>query len=231
MFLDLGCSSGGSLTFGEESLKLGKGLGIDFDAKKIQLAKQAGLNVQLGDCTSLNEIVSEKYDFTLTSHFLEHLPNLEIAKDVIYSAIDVTSKAIFIQQPAFDGTGYFRDLGVKLYFQDWTGHKNMMTTEDWKDIINDLISEQKIQYAYLGYRKPITNTKNDVFLPINAPKNQHRYDPLIHGAKRKYDLNEVFFEEIRIVLVIDLSLKDLEFHCKKFKSQNNTWFGNIKGAN
>ena len=89
--------------FGEQSLKLGKGVGIDINPKKVQAAQDAGLNVLLGDCTRLNEILSHQYDLALASHFLEHIPDQNNAMEGIKSALDVTTKAIFIQQPDFDG--------------------------------------------------------------------------------------------------------------------------------
>ena len=222
MFLDLGCSSGGSLKFGANSLKLGNGFGIDINPKKVQAAQDAGLNVLLGDCTKLDEIVSHQYDFAFASHFLEHLPDLCTAKAVIKSAIKVTSKAIFIQQPAFDGLDYFQSIGVKPYYADWTGHSNMMTEEQWKEILFELIKLEQIQYATLGYRKPIENTMSDVFLPLSAPRNSKRYDAQIHGPKKNLlPLDRVYYEEIRIVLAINLDTPEYEFHTQKFLTDCN----------
>ena len=78
---------------------------------------------------------------------------------------------------------YFGKLGVKLYFSDWKGHPNMMTSEDWLEIIKNLIKEEKISYATIGYRKPLTNTSDTAFLPITAPPEQQRYDEKLHGDK------------------------------------------------
>lgn len=225
MFIDLGCSTGGSLKFGENALKLGKGIGFDIDPKKVQAAKDAGLNVLLGDCTKLDEILSHQYDFALASHFLEHLPDLCTTKAVINSAIKVTSKAIFIKQPAFDGLDYFDSLGVKLYYSDWSGHKNMMPTESWNEIIEGLIAENKIKYAFMGYMKELKNTGDDAFIPKFSPRNQQRYNYKTHGEKPSYELNKTYYEEIRIVLAKNISISALRHHTKNFVTQDTVWFG------
>ena len=211
--------------FGEQSLKLGKGIGIDINQKKVQAAQDAGLNVMLGDCTKLNEILSHQYDFALASHFLEHLPDLLTATEVIDSALDVITKAMFIQQPAFDGMQYFDSLGVKLYYSDWSGHENMMSTDNWIEIIEALIARNKIKYAYLGYRKELKNTGSEAFIPKSAPKNQQKFNYETHGEKPLCELNRVYFEEIRIVLAKNISVDALQHHVKKFITQNAIWFG------
>ena len=150
MFLDLGCSHGGSLIFGKDTLRLGEGIGVDLDTSQIESARALGLNVIQADCCKLKSVFRDEVDFCLASHFLEHVQNLNTAHKIIYSALSITKKAVFIQQPSFDGMDYFNKMGVKLFFSDWSGHPNMMTTSDWFRIIEQLI-DQKMHMTIFSY--------------------------------------------------------------------------------
>ena len=70
-FLDFGCSTGGSMRFGQQRLGGKRGLGIDIDEQKVAATRMAGYDAECVDLTDPKRF-SGKVRFTILSHFLEH---------------------------------------------------------------------------------------------------------------------------------------------------------------
>ena len=91
----------------------GLGLGIDIDHSKIEQTRACGYNAILFD---INKIPDEKLvQFTVLSHFLEHVPNWGDVKSFIRKAITISNEFVYIQQPFFDADCYLFDKGLKLF--------------------------------------------------------------------------------------------------------------------
>lgn len=176
-FIDFGSSLGGSLNF---SKKLGgrRGLGIDIDPKKVEKAQKLNYKVMCADATSV-KLPRKCVKFCVMSHFLEHLPTLEKAKEAITNAINAAADFVFIQGPWFDSDEQLKALGFKFYWSDWHGHQLHFTST----MLGQILTSLGISYTIFGNYKINTSTNLDIH-PLDSPTDSFEYDPKIHSEKR-----------------------------------------------
>jgi hypothetical protein len=180
-FLDFGCSRGDSIVWGKRLFSGNRGLGIDIDSKKIAAAHLAGLDAKLFD---IKDIPREKLvRFTIMNHFLEHVPSIEDVKTFIKRACQVSTDFVFIKQPYFDADGYLFQKGLKMFWSDWTGHPNPMSTLSFYRILSQLQNEGVFQHFSIHGKKAILSSDDDHVQSAFAPTDQHHFDKNIHPPK------------------------------------------------
>lgn len=189
-FLDLGASTGGSLDFARDSLGGGDGIGIDNDAAKVAAATHAGYRCLLEDATKLS-LPDDAVRFVVMRHFLEHLPDEEMARDIIASSARVARDFLFIQGPYFDADEYLAAHGLKPYYSDWTGHTCHLTTDALEKILNELGLFEFAVYLI----DPAHGSGHAMLHPVSSPKDQHQYDPATHPQKPKVRFDQPVYRE------------------------------------
>ena len=175
-----------------------RGLGIDIDAAKIEQAQSNGYDAILYD---IRNIPDEKlFRFTIMSHFLEHVPSHVDTKDFIRKACRISNEFVYIQQPFFDADPYLFERGLKLFWSDWKGHPNRMTSLELWIILRDLMAEG-LEFTYsLHAYKDVLNSDDTCVHPVSSDIEQHAYDPLIHPAKPSIEFdNNVFYELVCLI--------------------------------
>jgi hypothetical protein len=200
-YLDLGASTGGAMQFAERAFGWQKGIGIDISEQKVKQAIALGRNVVCADATRLNEFVVGKCDFAIASHFLEHLPNIEVATKCLESVGGVINKWVYVQQPSFDHYEYLKNIGYTFYWQNWTGHPNKITTGEWIAIINKIIrGDNFFTSALFGYGKRISTWRDSALIDFDSAKNSGPADALevLKRSNVKFDID--IFREVRIFL-------------------------------
>lgn len=196
-FIDFGCSDGGSMRFAVEKLGGRKGLGIDISLAKVNAARASGLHIIQGDATALT-FPDRCVEFSVVSHFLEHLDTLETARKVVEEAIRVARRFVLIQGPFFDSDDYLRALGLKMYYSDWRGHTLKLTTAGVAGILESLGVEK---YSMLGVG-PVESSRDPFIHPWNSPQNQQRYDASLHPPKPSLEFGQPVFKEM--ICYVDL---------------------------
>ena len=198
-FIDFGCSKGGSIAFANQCFNAKHGLGIDIDRKKISIAKEAGFHAFEFD---INALPNEKLvRFVIMSHFLEHVPNPRDVKNYLRKACNISREFIYIQQPYFDADGYLLRRGCKLFWSDWTGHPNRMTSLELWRLCRDIKNEGiPITYSLHAF-KPIVDSSDACIHPLDTALDQHDYSSIKHPAKKATILfnNNVFRELICLI--------------------------------
>jgi SAM-dependent methyltransferase len=180
-FIDLGCSSGGSLRYCRERMQARRGVGVDIDPDKVAHTLSAGLDAAVGDATHLR--IENRVRFVSMMDFLEHLPGLDAVAAVIESAAGAATDFLFIRHPSFEGEEYLAELGLRQYWWDWSGHKAHIQVADYCRIFDRLGLQHTIRY--LG---PVTDSTHDSIHAIDAIdphgwSNQGRHDPSVHPPK------------------------------------------------
>ncbi|MDT9302517.1 MAG: class I SAM-dependent methyltransferase [Limnospira sp. PMC 1281.21] len=219
-YLDFGCSKGNSLTWSKRLFGGKKGLGIDIDPKKVAEAQAAGHNAVVFDINNIPE--KKLVRFTVLSHFLEHVPSENHVKAFVRKACQVSTDFVFIKQPYFDADGYLFQNGLKLFFSDWTGHPNQMTTLSLFKLVRSLKNEGLLHRFSIHGKKPILSSDDSHVLPINTPIDQHHFDSSKHPPKTqglKFEF-PVFYET---VVMISMSGVSHYKHFKKFPT-DTTFF-------
>jgi hypothetical protein len=180
-FIDLGCSSGGSLRYCRDRMHVRGGVGVDIDPEKVAHARSAGLDAAVGDATDLR--IEDRVRFVSMMDFLEHLPGIDTVAAVLQSAARAATDFLFIRHPSFEGEEYLAELGLRQYWWDWSGHKAHIQVADYCRIFDRLGLQHTIRY--LG---PVTDSSHDSIHAIDAIdphgwSNQGRHDPSLHPPK------------------------------------------------
>ncbi len=208
-YIDFGCSKGGSLKFGKKVLGGTNGIGLDVDPRKVQQTREAGFEAVVGDVTQL-ATQPNCARFVTMIDFLEHLPGIELAEKCISAACEAATDFVFIRQPWFDSDGYLFANGLKLYWSDWTGHPNAMTT---LELYRTLVKMQTARRWRIYARTPIVSSHDPAVHPISAPCDQHDYQRDLHGPKAMLKFKQPVYGQIGAVILLkdDPSLfRDIE---------------------
>jgi hypothetical protein len=201
-FFDFGCSDGANIDLIRSCDPDVRGLGIDIDQRKINKAREKGLNAINFDILTLPQ--EKVVRFVTMSHFLEHLPSGRDAEAMIRRGIDVSREFVLIRQPWFDSDGYLLTLDLKLYWSDWKGHPNRMTSLDFYLILRRAFEEGAIcGFAIFG-RSPVRSSSDACLIPLGAPIDQHHYERERHGHKQEAASFDVsIYREIVVIAMID----------------------------
>lgn len=200
-FLDFGCSRGGSIGLAQTLFGQGRGLGLDIDPDKVDLARNAGHEAMIADLTDL-AVPPNLVRFVMLCHFLEHLPGLKMTEKALSSAVRSAREFVYIAQPWFDSDGYLFRRGVKVYWSDWHGHPNRMTTLDFHYLLEDLRRREMIEGYRIFARDAIACSNDAAVHPLASPRNQHHYDETLHPPKPKRSIRfkEPVFSEVQVLI-------------------------------
>lgn len=176
-FLDFGCSEGGSIRFCQKRFSAQRGLGVDLNPAKIELARAAGVDAVIADATKLPKSACVR--FVAMMDFLEHLPNLEMVGTAIAAAAAVATDFLFIRHPSFEGEAYLSALGLRQYWWHWSGHTSHIHVSDYCTIFEQLGLRQYV----IKYRDPVLDSSHPSVLTSDMPINQGGYDPELHASK------------------------------------------------
>lgn len=190
-FFDFGASTGGSLQRCETTFG-GRGLGIDINPRKVEAATANGADVVLGEITKLPPKKLVRY--VCMDNFLEHLPNFETVSTMLSVASEVATDFLYIKHPSFEDEPYLRALGLKQYWHDWTGHPSHIMISDFADMLGK-VGAMPIELRYL---QPAWDSSDPSVLPLDAPIDQHRYDPKLHGPKPHVEFDRPMHWQIEI---------------------------------
>lgn len=212
-FVDFGCSTGRSLSFGEKKLGGKRGIGIDIDIEKVKRANHNIKNsedisgshsVVCEDITRLSEQnLTSKVRFTTCIHFLEHLFGIESAEKIIESAINISEEFVFISQPYADMDAQLFKSGFKTYYSDWLGHINLMTSYDFYKICRNFYYRGLIKEFIIFATDEIKDSSSSIILPLESRLNQHEYDANIHPPKDGSIKFTGLYKDINVFLMIN----------------------------
>lgn len=132
------------------------------------------------------------------SHLLEHLPSPQMSEKIIETACLASRDFILIRYPWFDSDGMLAQNGLKLFWSDWSGHTNHMTSLELFLILRRLQARGALSAFRIYGHEPVSTSAADCLIPIDAPIDQHHYNPAKHGLKPTPDfaLNFSCFREI-----------------------------------
>lgn len=200
-FFDFGCSDGANIKYVQSVDSTMRGLGIDVDQKKIDLATAKGFSAINFDILSLPR--HKQVSFVTMSHFLEHLPSVKMAEAMIKRSVDVARDFVLIRQPWFDSDGALLLQDLKFYWSDWHGHPNKMTSLDFYCCLRRALAEGSICSFEIFGRTPVESSTDNSLIPLSAPVDQHRYDRDRHGEKKTgLPLATTAFSEIVVTVAV-----------------------------
>jgi SAM-dependent methyltransferase len=165
-FVDLGCSTGGSLRHCLGKFKVARGIGIDLDPTKVARTREAGFDAVLADARELR--LEGQVSFMSMLDFCEHLPNLDTVFQVLQAAADSAKDFLYIKHPSFEGEDHVESLGVRQYWWDWHGHTAHVRIADYCEMF-DALGLRTYMIRFLGR---ITHSDHPSIIPTSAPQDQ-----------------------------------------------------------
>ncbi|MBA8906827.1 class I SAM-dependent methyltransferase [Aminobacter ciceronei] len=205
-FIDFGCSKGGSIAYAAKAFGVPRGIGIDISPEKVEATRGAGFDAMLADARTLSAY-PKAVSFVTMLDFLEHLPGLSDARTCILSASEVAKDFIFIRQPWFDSDGYLMSLGLKLYWSDWRGHPNAMTSLEFHNVLSRI---PNIEDFRIYGRDPILDSDHPAVHPIGSPTDQHEWKAGTHDPKPAVPFDRPVFKQIMCIAILKGSSTTLE---------------------
>lgn len=205
-FIDLGCGVGGSIDWVKANLGGKSYLGIDIRQAEWHKARSKGYNVLLADIASPN-LILPKSKFVTMIHFLEHLNNEAEVEEVIKKALESAEEYIFIKGPTFKSNEYLKNLGFKLTWTDWRGHKCQIDRNMIYRVLHKCnIRDYQIEFTY---HQQIKDSSSDEILPYSAPIDSLKYDESM-GEKEPVEFDGVYREYTCKVTKVNRKYED--FH-------------------
>lgn len=199
--IDFGCSKGTSIDYAMSAFGAENMLGIDIDPKKVDACIRRGYSAIVGDLTSFPTL-NRKVKFSQLSHFLEHI-TFKQAEACIKSAVEVSEAFVYIQQPYFDADPQLFLKGLKLYWSDWRGHPNRMTSLQFHNILQGLKNRSLIDSFVILASKPIKNSDDKAIHSINSEIDSLNWDPKIHPYKPKIKFKFPVYYEIKVIISLN----------------------------
>jgi hypothetical protein len=198
-YIDVGCKRGSSTHLCREVLGGSLGLGIDINADHVASYSAAGGVGMAADASNLG-LPDNIVNFSVLSHILEHLPNLDSVNKVISESLRVSRKFVYIVGPFFDEDEYLRSLGLKFFWSDWSYHPTHVHTSDILRAVD--MSGVKCKAEVYG-RIPVIDSSDKNVLDISEPRNQHQHDLKIHKHKSFVSFARPLFKEICTIVIKD----------------------------
>lgn len=202
-YFDFGCSNGNAMQYFKDVMPALRGLGIDIDQIKIDAARSRGFDAVN---YNINQLPKEKLvKFVSMSHFLEHLPSVTEAEKFIKKGIEISTDFVLIRQPWFDSDGYLLSKNLKLYWSDWSGHPNKMTSFDFFLILSKELEKKNILGFSIFGKGPIINSSSNALIPINSATDQHQFNETLHGEK----IHDLIFDiPIYTEIIVTIKIND-----------------------
>ncbi|MEX0972452.1 MAG: class I SAM-dependent methyltransferase [Solirubrobacterales bacterium] len=181
-FIDLGCSTGGSIEHCMSRFGAKRGLGIDLDPDKVENTKRTGLDAVVADARELN--LDGQVSFISMLDFCEHLPEVETVQEIITAAAASARDFLYIKHPSFEGQEYAEGEGVRQYWWGWHGHTAHVRVADYCTIF-DLLGLSAYMIRYIGR---VDDSTHPSIIPTTTPMDQSESD-----AQAITDVPEVSF--------------------------------------
>jgi hypothetical protein len=197
-FVDFGSKVGHSMNFAMKKLGGKRGLGIEIKPEMVKEAKKNGHEVILGDITNL-ELPDDFVRFTVISHLLEHLSDLEMVKKTLQTAARISREFIYIRGPIFDNDEYLETLGLRVFWSNWPGgHTCHLTTGQLSTILESI----GVRGYKIDFEVEINDSNSPNIHSLSSSPNQTEYDPEKHPPKPFVKFDRKLYREF--VCIVNL---------------------------
>ena len=197
-FIDIGGSKGGSFKYIKKKFNFENGLTIDIDIRKVNESLKNNIPAIRLDASQMKIFNENACKLISIIHTLEHLPNIDIIRNVLKESIRVASNFIYIKGPM-----YFRDYlskkGLQFYWSYWRGHTCLIEPETIIKIMKDL---GKNNYE-LNFLHIVENSNDPSIHSINGLIDRHEYDSTI-DPKKNFDIifDKKIYKEFELIFTI-----------------------------
>jgi len=194
-FVDFGCSVGRSMKFAQTVWSVEHGIGIDRSPYKVRKTQDQGFEAEVADLTSsLN--FSGQTRFSILSHILEHIPDMYAVEDILNTASTISSEFVFVRQPWFDSDGPLAELGLKMFWSDWKGHPNRMTSLEMYLILKRQLDAEMISGFSIWGLGRVPSSVPGCIIPLDSGSDRKHYNPETDPPKEKVKFDFPCFQQL-----------------------------------
>ena len=207
-FIDFGCSNGGSIQYGMTKFPGSRGLGIDVNAAKVEATRVKGFDAVQMNALDL-KANPRSVRFCILAHFLEHLPALKDARDILTVACNTAREFVLVWHPWFGSDGWLFSQGLKFFWSDWHGHPLHLDAVQLHSILRDARRNGVIRDFAIFGRDAVKDSTAPSVHSVESPKDQHGFDPKVHPAKPYVPFPPGIFRELVAIVSIDADIDDI----------------------
>ena len=194
-FIDLGAKQGKMRKFAQQNFNGKNGLHVEIEEKYIKDMESNNIPCIQADITNLS-FPSKCVDFIISTHTIEHLPNIEQVKGVVEMSINTAKDFVYFTWPSFDSKKYLESLGVTQFFSKMSGHTCHLTISDMNKILKELNVENSVCTSW----NKIFNSHYSSIVPLSAPIDCEIENKEKYGEIPKIEFTEpVFYENICLI--------------------------------
>lgn len=204
-FLDMGCGDGGSIAFCQDAFGRGRGMGVEVDAGKVEIARREGLPVIEADISHV-DLPVKSVSFCSMMDFLEHV-RPAATPAILQGAMRVARDFLYIRHPSFDEGEYLESLGLRLSWTHWSGHRNPMTLPQ----LTDALEAAGARTYVVVPRKQLLDSTHPSVVPLGAPEDTVAYEAELHGPKPYAAFGRPIWQQYDIAVRLDGDLSTDEW--------------------
>lgn len=168
-FIDFGAKYGKMRDYCGKVFGTSNGLHIEIVEKYIDKMEEDDIPCIQADITNLN-FEKNCVDFSVCTHTIEHLPDLDHVEKVMKSAFKVSKHFVLFTWPFFDEDKYLKEKGFIPFWSTWAGHVTKLKTIDFAKICHSLGKTPKFYF-----RDKIHDSNHTSILDIKSPINSGPY--------------------------------------------------------
>jgi hypothetical protein len=191
-FVDFGYGKGGGYSLCK---KLGgkTGFSIDIRYEVASRARKENRFCIACDATLCN-FPPNSIKFSTMIHFLEHLPNIEVAGSFIKNCGNFITNFIVIEGPFFDFDEKLKNQGLKFYWSDWLGHPLHIKTKELLELIKTSGFSNYLTFV----SGKVVSSQDPSIHPLMSPNDQFMYDAKIHPPKSNVIFDKPLYKNFMI---------------------------------
>ena len=194
-FIDLGAKQGKMRKFANQNFNGKNGLHIEIEEKYIKDMELNNIPCIQADITNLS-FPSKCVDFVISTHTIEHLPDITQVKKVVEMSINTAKDFVYFTWPSFDSEKYLESLGITQFFSKMSGHTCHLTIND----MNQILKELNIKNSICTSWNRIFNSEYSSIVPFDAPIDCEIENKKKYGKIPKVQFTEpVFYENICLI--------------------------------
>lgn len=213
-FIDLGAKTGKMRKYAQNNFGGENGLHIEIEDAYIKQMEDNNIPCIQADITNLS-FPKDCVDFIVSTHTIEHLPDLQAIEDVIKMCANTATDFVYFTWPSFDASQYLKDHNLTQFFSTMDGHTCHATQQDVRDIITKLNLD-----GICSSWNRILDSNHTCIVPLNSPVDTGPYTDDLEPKPYMQFTEPVYYEN---VCLIKLSSTQKYYNAERFIKSFCPW--------
>ena len=192
-FIDLGAKTGKMRKYAKNNFGGQSGLHVEIEEIYIKEMEDNNIPCIQADITNLS-FPKNSVDFVVSTHTIEHLPDLKAIEDVIEMATNTATEFVYLTWPSFDSSEYLKKNNLTHFFSTMQGHTCHATLDDLRKILEKLNLD-----GICASWDPIYDSNHHSIVPLNSPVDTGPYTNDLDPKPFIQFTEPVYYENICLI--------------------------------